>query len=260
MQNSGGKKITDVKTYYCGYCANQLHIMFKNTPKEMRRFYAAAVLFQHNGDHYLFDTGYSTRIYEGDWHAKIYNRIIPTFCTEQDGLKQQLLNDGINPADIKGIILSHLHPDHIGGLIDFPDCKIFISRNTYCAFQKPKLLDLIFKELFPQDFNSRVEILDFSEKYEEYKAHEGYNLMGDKSVILIEVSGHANGQIGMLLPEYNTFYAADSAWGTDLLDKPLKFPARLLQNDYEEYQKTINRIKKMQATGINVIMSHEVRK
>ena len=251
LTQSGGKKITDVKTYYCGYCVNHLHRMFKNAPKEMRRFYAAAVLFRYNGDYYLFDTGYSTRIFECDWRSKIYNRIIPTFCTKQDGLKQQLLSDGINLADIRGIILSHLHPDHVGGLIDFPDCKIFVSRNTYCILQKPKLLDLVFKELFPRDINGRVEVLDFSEEYD---------LMGDKSVILKNVSGHTHGQIGMLLPEHNTFYAADSAWGTDLLDKPMKFPARLLQKDYKEYQKTIKKIKQMQAAGINVITSHEVRK
>ena len=148
------------------------------------------------------------------------------------------------------MLFRSLHPDHIGGLIDFPDCKIFVSRNTYETLQKPKLLDLIFKKLLPQDIDNRIEILDFLKEYD---------FMGDESVILKDVSGHTSGQIGMLLSEHNTFYVADSAWGADLLEKQMKFPARLLQKNYKEYQKTIEKVKQMQAAGINVITSHEVR-
>jgi len=251
ITQSGAKKIADVKTYYCGYCINHLHRMFKNTQKETRQFFAAAVLFRHNDDYYLFDTGYSTRVFGCGWRSKIYNWLNPVVCDKHDNLKEQLSNDGIKPADIKGIILSHLHPDHIGGLTDLPDSEIMISRNTYCTLQSAGLFDLVFMNLIPKDIESRVTILDIA---------EDCDFFGDGSVIFKDVSGHTKGQTGMFLPEHNTFYVADSCWGTDLFDKRMRFLAKLVQKDYKEYQQTIEKIKQMQAAGVDVITSHEVRK
>lgn len=51
------------------------------------------------------------------------------------GLKSQLAQFGVQPADIDAILLTHAHPDHIGGLIDnfnhvlFPNAELFLHQN-----------------------------------------------------------------------------------------------------------------------------------
>lgn len=249
MQN-GGKKITNIKTYYCGYCVNHLNRIFKNTKKETRHFAAMVALFQHNDSYYLFDTGYSKLVLENGWRSKVYNTLNPIIFNDKDSLVTQLANDNILPSDIKGIILSHLHPDHIGGLLDFPNSKIYVSKKTYLTLKNPKLFDIIFKNLIPTNFENRIEILDFEDEHDFF---------GDGSLILKDVSGHTNGQMGMFLPEYNIFYGADSTWGMDLIDKPMKAVARFLQKDFKAYQNTIEKIKEMQENGIKVVVSHEVQ-
>jgi glyoxylase-like metal-dependent hydrolase (beta-lactamase superfamily II) len=52
-------------------------------------------------------------------------------------LQERLLAEGIAPAQIGLVILSHAHADHIGGLLDetgnpaFPNARIVISRNEF---------------------------------------------------------------------------------------------------------------------------------
>lgn len=48
-------------------------------------------------------------------------------------LKQHLIAAGFHPEDISAVLLSHLHADHVGGLIDgdkitFPNATIYISK------------------------------------------------------------------------------------------------------------------------------------
>jgi len=39
---------------------------------------------------------------------------------------------GRNPDDVKDIVLTHLDPDHAGGLADFPDARECTSLNVNC--------------------------------------------------------------------------------------------------------------------------------
>ncbi|MBR2208777.1 MAG: MBL fold metallo-hydrolase [Synergistaceae bacterium] len=49
-------------------------------------------------------------------------------------ISTRLAENGIFPSDVKTILLTHLHPDHFGGLVDsegkaaFPNAEIYVSR------------------------------------------------------------------------------------------------------------------------------------
>jgi glyoxylase-like metal-dependent hydrolase (beta-lactamase superfamily II) len=45
---------------------------------------------------------------------------------------------GYKPADVKHIVMTHLHIDHAGGLPDFPDAAVHIHREEYDAAMKPR--------------------------------------------------------------------------------------------------------------------------
>ncbi|GAB2028202.1 MBL fold metallo-hydrolase [Lactovum odontotermitis] len=245
-----GQKITDIKIYYCGYCTNQLRHIVKNWKSEKRQFPAAAVFFRHEGKAYLFDTGYSSRIFKNGWKSWIYQKLNPVSFEEEDKLVNQLAEDGIKPSEINGIFLSHLHPDHIAGLCDFPACPIILSSGSWKTLQAPKLLDLIFVNLLPEDFQKRVQIVELENRVDFF---------GDGSLLLLDLTGHTDGQIGMFFPEYQTLYGADFCWGMDLLPLKMKLIARFFQKDYPSYQRTIEHVKEMQSAGVKVIVNHDKR-
>lgn len=47
---------------------------------------------------------------------------------------RQIEKLGLRPANVQDIICSHLDPDHIGGLVDFPNAKIHVAREEYDSF------------------------------------------------------------------------------------------------------------------------------
>ena len=50
------------------------------------------------------------------------------------------------------MILSHLHPDHIGDVKKFQNAKIIITEDCYENYKNSRLKDLIFKEFLPKYF------------------------------------------------------------------------------------------------------------
>lgn len=248
---SGGEKITQIKMYRCGSCSNNLGLVFKTMPFEKREFPARAILLKHQSDYYIFDTGYTERVFENGIISKLYVWLNPIqYDVIHDSLVKQLAQDGISRDQIKGVILSHLHPDHIGGLRDFPEIPIFLSRQTYQDYQQARVKDLIFKNLLPDDFEARLNIFETD--------MSDYDLFGDGSCLIKAIPGHTLGQVGLLLPEYQLFFAVDSSWGADLLNQEMCFTGRLVQKNYQLYLSTSQMVQNMMTDGIEVHFCHEL--
>ena len=256
------KIIEKINYYNCGYCINNLKMVFKNTKKEKRKFPAGVFLIKHKKYGYiLFDTGYSLDIYKSGIIGKIYNLFNSTFVNEKDIIVKQLKKDGINPRKINYIILSHLHPDHVGGIKYFKNAKIIISKKALDTFKKKNIRNLIFKNLFPSWFLDNLKVIDDDMFNKKYKYFNGFDLFNDGSIIITNLEGHAKGQICCMI-NGNIFLGADTCWGNDLIDKSLnlKLPAKIIQNNLKEYYKTINILKQMRDDKIMLCFSHDTYK
>ncbi len=244
-----GKKVTEIQWYTCGYCENYLKFLDTNLPFEKKKFYAKALSFSYEGKYYLFDTGYSKKIFENGFFSKLYHLLNPTKVTEQDEIIHQL------EIEISTVFISHLHPDHIAGLHFFPQQTIVLSQDSYDLLQKRN--PLVFRNLIPHDIENRVHILnreitkDLSEFFEEV-----YDFFGDGSVYLVILEGHMKGQYGIFFPEHKLFCVADASWNLKYDEKSMSFPARMVQENYKKYVKTLASIRKFQETGIQIVTSH----
>jgi glyoxylase-like metal-dependent hydrolase (beta-lactamase superfamily II) len=171
----------------------------------------------------LFDTGYSRRFIEETrrFPARLYRWVTPVTLEEGQSAVEQLAARGIRPGEVERIVLSHLHADHIAGVRDFPEARLICTREA-CESVRGRgrfgmLLRAFLPGLLPDHFERRAQLL-------EEEAFRGpalgmfgptHDLLGDGSVLLVRLPGHAAGQVGMLLRVAGgrrCFLVADAAW------------------------------------------------
>lgn len=201
----------------------------------------------------LFDTGYGDAIARSrDPVGRLYRRLLPYALAPGEACVHQLAAAGIAAGDVHAVVLSHLHPDHAGGLRDFPGAPVFLSRDAYEArapagFGNRARAGLI-RDLYPDDLGRRARFFEDAPRTADARwgadFAAGADLFGDGSLVAIPLPGHAAGQYGLRMtttagPEL--FLAADAVWLSvayrELLE-PLA-PARAFTQDYPAYRATM---------------------
>ena len=255
------KTIEKIIYYNCGYCINDLKFVFKKHISEQKKFPAGVFLIKHkNFGYILFDTGYSKDIYNAGIKSKIYNLFNPTFVDIKNQINYQLYDDKIDCEEIKYLIISHLHPDHIGCIKYFNKSKIIISSEVYNTYKKNKIKDLVFKKLLPNWFEENLYIIDEKKlKENKNKYFSYYDLFDDNSILLTVFNGHAKGQLCALI-DNRYFLAADSSWSKNLIGKSKKFSffSKIIQDNMNDYIHNEKLLKKMIDDGIELCFSHDI--
>ncbi len=257
--------IDGVKLYHCGSCTNDLHLLFRGHPGEKREFPAMAALIRHRQlGNILFDTGYSEAIYRGGMFHKLYRLLNPVHISPKQVIHERLKADSVNPESIGTIILSHAHPDHIGGLKKFSGYRLVASARTMKTLDKPGIRDLVFTEMLPRESDgvSRREPENRLTKHFLCRYFEEvYDLFGDGSLIGVELNGHCPGQMGLWIPDFKLFLAADACWGDDLVRDTLRMRVipRLIQNDFTAYKKSLRQLCRLRREypEMRIVFSHQ---
>jgi glyoxylase-like metal-dependent hydrolase (beta-lactamase superfamily II) len=172
----------------------------------------------------LFDTGYSEhfRSATSRFPYTIVPRVTPVTFEAGQGAADQLRARGIAPESVTTVLLSHFHPDHIGGARDFPAARFVCYQDAYRQIRGKRglsaLMDGYVPELLPADFESRVvfaedrPLIDISEHFGPFE--QGVDLFGDGGVVLVPLPGHAHGHYGVIVATEPaaTFLIADACW------------------------------------------------
>ncbi|MCM3161369.1 MBL fold metallo-hydrolase [Metabacillus litoralis] len=250
--------INMMKIFACGYCTHPEKIVNPQKTLKTIKFPATVALLKHPTIGYiLFDTGYASYFLEATkvFPYSIYANLTPVFFSEERSIKNQLKKQDINHNDIKIIILSHFHGDHVGGLKDFPNAKIVTFKKAYNHIKKLSKLRALTKgcllDLLPQDFQERVSFIDekpllpLGESYHPFTG--GFDVFGDDSIIAVDLTGHAIGQLGIfvnLSSGKKIFLCADAVWQSTAFENMI-FPhriAHLLIEDIDAYKQNLKKL------------------
>jgi glyoxylase-like metal-dependent hydrolase (beta-lactamase superfamily II) len=129
---------------------------------------------------------------------------------EEIGPQLQQLH--IKTDDIKTVILTHLHLDHIDGLKYFPNTEIVVNKYEW---EQP-FGDL--PRLYPKWF--KPTLVDLNESYDVFD--KAYCLTRTRDILLIHTPGHTYGHCSVLLncDEVCIFFGADICYSQQqLLDE-----------------------------------------
>jgi len=183
----------------------------------------------------------------------------------------QLAARGLKPSDITRIIISHFHADHIAALGDFPRAQYVYLPSGFDSVKKLRGLQALshayLPGLIPSDFAERAAPLLASISHplppEVPPFARGYDLLGDESLLAVELPGHAAGQIGLFARDENDivyFFVADAAWlGTSIREnRPPHQLANFLFPDPVAYRATLTGLHHFQSNhpDVHLIPSH----
>ena len=197
-------------------------------------FPVGVFLIRHPEGLFLFDTGQSPCCNNAGYFPRvaIFGGLLAEFTIQhEDGILEQLHQRGIKATDLKGVILSHLHSDHAGGLEDLaaeaPDLPIYISREHWNAFGEHPLFasfEGATPNHWPKQFAPRI--VDFQDRpLGPWK--QSFPVTDDGKITIVDTSGHVPGHIGLVvrsLGENDTtpvtyLLPGDATYGIDTLDR-----------------------------------------
>lgn len=240
-----------------GYCEQLERVVRKRGAWRSIRFPASFALLRHPELGYmLFDTGYSEHNFRemNVFPYRIYQWITPITLASDRSAKAQLLARGIQPEDVRYVILSHLHADHIGGCRDFPNATFICSKREYAAVGHKTgfraLKEAFVPGLLPDDFLQCAHYVEDAPRVNWPVIgdvfDEVYDLFGDGSIGAVFLPGHTAHQFGIVLQVdgRHVFFVSDACWTHEAyqtLEIPMRIVA-LIKSSYADYVDTLQRI------------------
>lgn len=215
----------------------------------------------------LIDTGYSNNFFEAT-NKFPYNlmRYITPVQKDITDIKENFINNKIILDENVKILITHLHPDHIGSLKSLSQNDIYISEMEYSIFSKLspffQLKRAYLPDLLPKSFNYRsIESSNKSSNYTNY-FDEVYDIFGDESVYAVSLFGHSPNEYGFLIPKLNILYVGDAIYTFRNLSEDSKFTSLLSLIAYDKIKakKSFFQLKKFHNDykEIKIITSHDI--
>lgn len=150
---------------------------------------------------------------------------------------------GLEPADIRCVVNTHLHFDHAGGNGLIPDSvEVVVQHAEWAAAHDPE--DIKRNAYIPDDYRHGYVVREVAGEHD---------LFGDGEIVLIPTPGHTPGHQSVLLSS-NTLLIGDACYFADWLDSELSPP---YGHDKEEELRSLRRVRAMRDEGVRMVFGHD---
>jgi glyoxylase-like metal-dependent hydrolase (beta-lactamase superfamily II) len=201
----------------------------------------------------VFDTGNNVAISDGNckshWVAGFCDFLKPS-QTRADVIDRQLQKQGFKVSDVKAVVHSHSHLDHIGNIEMFP--------NAIHVIQKKELYQAWWPEKFQRGGAHVMADYDGAVDFNYLELNGDYDLFGDGSVIVLSTPGHTLGNQSMKvkLKSGTVLLSQDAIWMEENLEG---YPAGL-NYSVLDYTNSVNRLKHMRdLEGAKLWFGHSIK-
>lgn len=222
-----------------GYCRHPERMTIRDGRWRPVRFPAVAMLIIHpDAGPILFDTGYDPAFLDATkpFPERLYRWTTPVHSGPGRDAASQCAALGYNPAEIRHLILSHFHADHIAGTHRFTKSRIHCARAGFAdAGRGGRFASTrrgILRGLIPEDFARRADFFEdrpaVALPRDLAPFERGADLLGDGSLLAVELPGHCPGHWGLVMRDSRWglhFLVADAAWSLDAIRRNVPPPA-----------------------------------
>ena len=149
----------------------------------------------------LIDTGLGTRDFAApSTKMRVFTALM---CSRRDPAQtayHQISALGYQPADVKHILVTHLHLGHSGSLPDFPDAWVHVTRAEYEAAMHPRGVRRLFYEQTHWQHGPRWRIHERVDPgaWFGFDAIEIREIRSAR-VVMVPLVGHSPGHVGVAI-------------------------------------------------------------
>lgn len=212
----------------------------------------------------LWDTGYSPRMLEETrrWPNQLYRLMTPLRLKPELAIAAQLPALGVPLEEVRTVVLSHLHADHMCGLRDLPCARFVLPVEAWESVRGlkglPGLRKAFIPALLPENFESRADLIGPFTGPELLPFGPTHDLFGDGSLRLVWLPGHARSHVGMLA-ETETgplFLLGDAAWMRRTIRelRPPHPAANFMMEDLAAARSTLEKLHAFQKEHLEVTL------
>jgi glyoxylase-like metal-dependent hydrolase (beta-lactamase superfamily II) len=175
-------------------------------------------LVEHPDGLCLFDAGQTARAAERGYFPRWYPffRLSRFELDRDEEVAPQLRASGVDPGEIRWVVLSHLHTDHAGGIGDFPHSEVVVSR---IEWDRAQGVGGRVRGYLPQYWprSARVRAVDLQFAPVGPFEHS-LKLTDDGCLTLVATPGHTPGHLSLLVRDRATSTLVGGDVALDLAD------------------------------------------
>lgn len=209
----------------------------------------------------LVDTGLHPSVAEdpGESFGPGFGRVLRFRVTAEQALRAQLRARGVQPDEVRVVVITHLHFDHASGVSELPQATFVLDRAEWAAATgRAAWREGYLSRQFGHDFDWRA--LDYEAP--AIDSHETFgravDLFGDGSVRLLSTPGHTAGHQSVLLrlSGRQALLTGDAAYLRRTITEGAK---PLLVHDGHRFQRSLGEIRHFldQAPDTLVVPGHD---
>ena len=158
-------------------------------------------LVEHDEGLCLFDAGQTARAAAPGWFPRWHPffRLSRFELTPDDEVAPQLRSRGIEPEQVRRVVLSHLHTDHVGGLDPFRHAEVLVPRHEW---ELATGIGGRIRGYVPQHWPVGLEptLVDFDGASVGPFA-SSFDVAGDGRLLLVPTPGHTQGHAALLVSD-----------------------------------------------------------
>ena len=119
--------------------------------------------------------------------------------TADQAASAQLRERGIQPTDVKVVLMTHLHVDHASAISEYPDSTFLVSSAEWAAATEQGQFHGYVKRQFDHGFDYRLLDFEGSDGESFSGFARSFDVFGDGSVRAVYTPGHTLGHMSIVL-------------------------------------------------------------